>query len=344
MTEPEDPTQQHSEPMTSESSETVSEPPARMPGSFTPPPAPPPPALEPPAAIVPASMSGPASTDTQTWEVPPAAALAGAAAASQWAQPAAVAPQPVAPPPAPTPIAPPPPPQQWQQPQQTQPAPAQQWQQPQQAQPVVQPYVAPPPPPQQNWQQPQQQAQQQWPQQPQPPYQQPYGQPNPYAQPYAQPYPATLAGFRTSPLAVFAGLLLLVFGIGVIAIGVFAITQGEDLARFIRDHDVAIFGSQITRDTLRTVLSPSPGVLIVLGVLQILSGIGVMAHKSWARWLGFLLALLGLLVTVYAVSIGLAVAAGFTLAVIIGVVLLVGYVLIVVALLGGGSHFHRRVA
>lgn len=145
-------------------------------------------------------------------------------------------------------------------------------------------------------------------------------------------------------MAVFAGLLLLVFGIGVIGIGFLALTQGQEIARFIVSNDIAIFGTQISRDTLRTALSPSPGVLIVLGALQVLSGVGVMAHKSWARWLGFVLALLGLLVTVFGVSIGLAVAGGFTLAVIIGVVLLVGYILIVVALLAGGSHFRRKTS
>jgi hypothetical protein len=282
-------------------------------------------------------MSGPASTDTEMWEVPPASAAAAAAAPSQWAQPAPAVPLPLPPQPAP-----PPPDPAWQQPQQPQQAAPQQpappppptaWQQ-------TQP--AAPPPPAQSWQQPQQpwQQQQQYPQQQ--PYAQPYGQPNPYAQSYAPQYAATAPSFGTSPLAAFAGLLLVVFGIGVIALGFFALTQGPDIARFIRDNDIKVFGVLISRDTLKSALTPSPGILMFLGALQLIAGAGVMGHKSWGRWLGFLLALLGLIASIFAFSIGYAIAGGFTLPVIIGVVFLVGYILIVLALIGGGAHFRRK--
>lgn len=134
----------------------------------------------------------------------------------------------------------------------------------------------------------------------------------------------------------------MIFGIGLIALGVFAFTQGQEMARFIRDNEVAIMGTQISRDTLRAALSPSPAILIALGAIQLLSGIGVMAHKSWGRWLGFLLALFSLIVAVFAFSIAYALSGGFTPAVIVALVLLVGYVLIILALLLGGSHFRRR--
>ena len=116
----------------------------------------------------------------------------------------------------------------------------------------------------------------------------------------------------TSPLAAFAGLLLVVFGIGVIALGFFALTQGPDIARFIRDNDIKVFGVLISRDTLKSALTPSPGILMFLGALQLIAGAGVMAHKSWGRWLGFLLAVLGLIVSIFAFSIGYAIAGGFT--------------------------------
>jgi hypothetical protein len=215
-------------------------------------------------------------------------------------------------------VTPPPPPPTWQQP----PQPAQQqWQ-------------SPPPPPAQGWQQPQQPWQQQ-------PYST-YGQANPYAQTYA---PQLAAGptYNTSPLAAFAGLLLVVFGIGVIALGFFTLSAGSDIARFIRDNDIKVFGFLLSRDTLRAVLTPSPGILMFLGALQLIAGIGVMSHKRWGRWLGFLLALLGLIVSIFAFSIGYAIAGAFTVPVIVGVVFLVGYILILLALIGGGSHFRRKV-
>jgi hypothetical protein len=305
----------------------------------------------PPEPAAPAPDTGPivapmsstaAATDTQPWEIPTAAAGAGAAAGTAWTQPAASAPTPPPPPPA----QPTPPPASWQQPQQTwqqqpqqpwqqQPQPQQSWQQ-QPQQPASAQQPAPPPP--QQWQQQQ--------------YQQPYQQ-QPYGQQYQQPYAGTAYGtaypqqqpaasYGTSPLSAFAGLLLLLFGIGVIALGVLTIGQGSEIDRFIRNNQIAIFGSQISRDTLRSVLAPSPGILIFLGVLQLVAGVGVMAHRSWGRWLGALMALIGLVVSIFAVSIAFALAGGFTLPVIIGVVLLVGYALILLALVAGGGHFRRR--
>lgn len=283
-------------------------------------------------------MSGPASTDTEMWEVPPASATAGAAAASEWSQAAPAVPQPLPQsPPPPPPAAYQPPPAAYQPPsaQPAPPPPAQSWQQPPPAQQWQQP-------PQQGWQQPQQPWQQQQYQQP---YGQAYGQQAAYGQQsaYGQQWSQAPA-YGTSPLAAFAGLLLVVFGFVVIGLGLFTLTQGVEIARFIRDNDIKIMGSLISRDTLRTLLTPSPGALIFVGVVQLTCGVGVMNHKSWGRWLGVLLAAIGLIVTVFTVSIALAIAGGFTVPVIIGVVLLVGYALIVVALIAGGSHFRRKTA
>jgi hypothetical protein len=150
--------------------------------------------------------------------------------------------------------------------------------------------------------------------------------------------------YRTSPLVALAGLLLIVFGIGLIALGAFTFTQGTELGRFIRDNTIAVFGSTISRETLRSVLSPAPGVLIVLGALQLISGIGVLAHKGSGRWLGVLLALLGLLAAVFSLSIALALSTAVTVPVLVAVVLLIGYAIVLLALIAGGSHFRRRPA
>jgi hypothetical protein len=273
-----------------------------------------------------------ASDDTEPWQVPAAGAAADSGAA--WQQ----APAPVAPPTAPTTPQPPAaqpaaaPPPGWQQPagygQQYPPA-GQQWQQ--------QPGYG------------QQQYGTQYPQQPYP--QQGYGQ-QPYPQqPYAQPpypgayaAPQTYAGpeYGTSPLAAFAGQLLVVFGVGVALIGAWALTQGPEIGRFIRDNDIAIFGTQLDRETLRSILSPMPGVLMVIGLLQLIAGVGVLAHKGWGRALGILLGILGLLVSVFAVSTALALAPGLSVPMLVAATLLIGYAVILLALFAGGSHFRRR--
>jgi hypothetical protein len=120
------------------------------------------------------------------------------------------------------------------------------------------------------------------------------------------------------------------------------LTQGPAISAFIRENDIALFGSQLSRETLRSILSPMPGVLMVVGLLQVISGIGVFAHKGWGRALGILFAVLGVLVGVFAVSTALALAPGLSVPMLIAVVLLVGYAFILLALFAGGSHFKRR--
>ena len=197
-----------------------------------------------------------------------------------------------------------------------------------------------------------------WPQGPQgypaPPqaqWQQPgYGAPPGYApQGYgaapgwaaAQPWPAPI--YKSSILVALAGVVLIIFGLAVALLGGWTLTQGPELGRFIRDNDIAIFGTHIQRDTLRSILEPMPGILMFLGVLQLLVGAVILAHRGWARWLGVLLALLGLLVSVVALSAVLALVPGTSVQLMIAVVLLLGYAYVLLALIAGGSHFRATV-
>jgi len=139
-----------------------------------------------------------------------------------------------------------------------------------------------------------------------------------------------------------AGLLLAVFGIVDIVGGVWLLGQGAELRSFIQQTSINLFGSNIGRETLRAVISPLPGVLLVLGALEIVSGIGVFAHKGWARALGILVSLLGVLVGVAGVSFALALASGLSMPLIGAAVILLGYAFIFLALVAGGGHFRRR--
>ena len=254
--------------------------------------------------------------------------------------------QPGSPPPQPTYQPQAPPPQPTYQPQA--PPPQAGWQ-PQAPPPQPPPYQAPAagyPQPTQGWQ-----GQSNVPgwQQPAPGWQ-PQGQPGwqgppPYAgapgwQPQ-QPW-AAQPRYGTSVLVVIAGLVLIAFGTLVAVIGGWSLTQGPEISRFIRDNDIAIFGRQIDRETMRTVLSPMPGILMVFGVLQLLVGGVLLAHRSWARWLGILLALLGLLVGVFAVAASMALVPGVSVQMLVSIVLLLGYAFVLLALIAGGSHFRAR--
>lgn len=193
-------------------------------------------------------------------------------------------------------------------------------------------------PPAQGWQgQPQT-----WQQgQPQPGWGPGYGAPQPGWAPQAGWAPQQ-AQFGSSALVSLAGVVLVLFGIAIAILGGLTLTQGPEIGRFIRENDVAVFGRQIDRQTLQAILSPMPGVLIVLGLLQLVVGAVILAHRGWARWLGVLLSLIGLIAGVVAVSGSMALAPGLSVALMISAVLLVAYAFVLLALIAGGSHFRRN--
>jgi hypothetical protein len=84
-----------------------------------------------------------------------------------------------------------------------------------------------------------------------------------------------------------------------------------------------------------------PITLLIDGILMVIVGAGIFAHKSWARWLGVLQSLAGLLVAIFAVSAAFALA-GTSVALIVSVILLLGFAFVLLALLAGGSHFTAR--
>ena len=275
-----------------------------------------------------ASMANVEDSPTTQTQMPPITAVGGVAAAQQA--------------------------QSWQ----TQQTPSQ-WQQPQQpAQPPTQPPSQWPQSQQTQWQQPQpQQPPQQWQQPGQypPPQQQPWGQPGQYppqqyppqAYPppgYAQPYYPAQQGptYSTSVVVAVAGVLLLAVGLIDIIGGVWLLTQGPELRSFIQRTTINLFGTVLDRETMRTLLTPAPGVLMVFGLVELLAAIGILAHKGWGRGIGILVALVGLLVMIGGISFAIALAPGASVPLIGTIAVLIGYAFILVALFAGGSHFRRR--
>jgi len=155
------------------------------------------------------------------------------------------------------------------------------------AYPPQQPYQQPPGYlPQQAWQQPGQPA-------PQPGWVQPQGE---Y---WAQPGGPGVYQYKSSVLAVLAGIWLLLAGlfgtlggVGILAIGRFT-SQLRDAG-----------ANQATIDTFNSVIGVFGGVLLVCGILMLLSAIGIWIHKSWARVLGILFSLLGLLISLPFLAVG----------------------------------------
>jgi hypothetical protein len=138
-------------------------------------------------------------------------------------------------------------------------------------------------------------------------------------------------------------MLLVIMGVVLAVLGAWLLTQGPalgDLVQRLRSVDLVVL--KPTRETIRSVVSASPGALMVLGVLQLLVGAFVLGHRSWARWLGVVLGLLGLVFSIVVVTSTLALVAGASVQLIVAVAFLVAYALVVLALIAGGGHFRAR--
>jgi hypothetical protein len=178
-------------------------------------------------------------------------------------------------------------------------------------------------------------------------WQQPgYGAPGYGGQPGyapAQAWDAAAPRYGTSVFVALAAMVLVIFGVAIALLGAWLLTQGpalSDLIQRMRSVDLIVF--KPTRDQLRSAFGASPGFLMVLGVLQLLVGAFVFAHRGWARWLGFLLALLGLVLSTVALTSSLALVPGASVQLMIAIALVIGYAFVVLALLFGGGHFRRR--
>jgi len=159
----------------------------------------------------------------------------------------------------------------------------------------------------------------------------------------AQPWAAAAPTHRTSVLVVLAAMLLVIMGVVLAVLGAWLLTQGPaltDLVQRLRSVDLIVF--KPTRDQLRSVVSASPGTLMVFGVLTLLVGAFVLGHRSWARWLGVLLALIGLMFSIVALTSTMALVPGASVQLTVAIAFLIAYALVVLALIAGGGHFRAR--
>lgn len=171
--------------------------------------------------------------------------------------------------------------------------------------------------------------------------QQAYGGPPAY--PAAQTWGAAAPTYGTSVLVVLAAMLLVIMGVVLAVLGAWLLTQGpalSDLVQRLRSVDLVVF--KPTRDQLRSVVSASPGILMVLGVLQLLVGAFVLGHRGWARWLGVVLGLLGLLFGIVALTSTMALVPGPSVQLIVAIAFLVASAFVVLVLITGGGHFRAR--
>lgn len=191
----------------------------------------------------------------------------------------------------------------------------------------------PPQPPQ--WQPPQPppwpQAQPERPSQQQPPNDWHRAAPGPSGQwTQQQPY-WQFPRYGSSGLAISGAIALIVLGVLLAIIFVFALLVFDAIAAF----DAALQLNRAEADALKVVI----GGVLVVALVQVIAGIGVLAHREWARIMGIVTAVLGTLVGALAVIAVMA--EPDPPALVFALALLSGYALALFGLIAGAAQFRR---
>lgn len=133
-------------------------------------------------------------------------------------------------------------------------------------------------------------------------------------------------------MVLLAGMVLLVLGL------LLALTSVVVLA------DQALFDSAVSQSGLRADTGVRNAMRVVLaifalmGVLQMIAAVGIFLRKSWARYVGIALAIMGTLLGVIVLVDTLESGGG---AVAVWLLIAAGYAFSLFALIAGASHFSR---
>ena len=188
------------------------------------------------------------------------------------------------------------------------------------------------PPPPSNWQQ--QPAQSNW----QPPAQSNWQQPTVYE----------------SSLGVgnaLAGIILTILGLLVALFGAVLVLGGQAFTQLGQSGQVDDPNNVLGQ--MSGIVSGAGIIVLVYGVLEFISGLGIFARKNWARMLGIVLSILPLLFGILGLVGAVSAPAANDLdptgqarqgGLIFSIVLVLAYGFTIIALARGGNAFRRRVA
>lgn len=192
------------------------------------------------------------------------------------------------------------------------------------------------PPPQPVWTPPQQQSwaqqQQSWPQQQQWPQQQPWAYPPASVQPSYWAAPREPA---SSPLATTAAVILLVVSILAGLVGLVILFVGAAAGSILPFFSE--FAGQA--EAISTAIVVAGTLTLFVSVLGVTSGIGVFAHKSWARWMGVAVGAIGVVLGFLLLIGTFATSAVDTGGLVLSIIWLAVNGFVVVALAVASDHF-----
>jgi hypothetical protein len=149
------------------------------------------------------------------------------------------------------------------------------------------------------------------------------------------------SGKGTSILAIIAGIPLLIYGLLVTMGGAALIVIKSFVDDVIRQASVDPSVAQSVRDAFVVVAA----IVLIIGILHVLAAIGIWAHKGWGRALGIMWGVLGTLIGLASLGArstttinGTTTSGAFGGALFI----LVPYGFVLIAMIIGGSQFHRK--
>ena len=131
---------------------------------------------------------------------------------------------------------------------------------------------------------------------------------------------------------------MLVVGGLVTLIGVGVLFAGMVAGPFIESFGSAFPGGDSSVTAMISVIGV---VIAVIGILEIAAGIGVFVHQSWARWLGIVLATLGLLLGFFMLIGTMSDPVGGGADLVISLLWVATNGFVVAALAVAGEHFQR---
>ncbi|HWH23921.1 MAG TPA: hypothetical protein VNW68_03395 [Candidatus Limnocylindria bacterium] len=149
----------------------------------------------------------------------------------------------------------------------------------------------------------------------------------------------------TSAIVVAAAIVLFLLGSIAAAAGVVGLVFGAVADDLLARYAAELPDVDIGR--LRAILAgPARGVMVVgfasilvIGLLHLVATIGLLLHRTWARVLGLVVGLFGVLLGAGGLALPIGREPFIASAVVLGC-----YAFVVIALIVGGSHFARRYA
>jgi hypothetical protein len=149
--------------------------------------------------------------------------------------------------------------------------------------------------------------------------------------------------YETSPLVIIGGVVLLIFGLLLMLVGGVGVAVSGAIDQLVTQIGPVPGMEDVPLRALRDILIVIFGVALVLGILHLISSVGVFLHKQWARIVGIILAVLGTLLGVLSVAsaVGTPDQAGSG-DLVVALVMAIAYGFTLYALAAGGGHFRRR--